>query len=351
MPSFRTATVAAITSERDGLQRLELDDASRAFCLTATIGPVAVGDRVVVNTTAVDLDLGTGGGNVVHWNLRRDEWRSPGGGHVMKLRYTSVQADTGVAEEHDAAALDAVTSLDGRPVVVCSLHSQIAAVAAAIRFLRPTARVAYVMTDGGALPLALSDLVASLRAVGLIDVTVTAGHAFGGELEAVNVPSALLVASAAGLGAADAVIVGMGPGGVGTGSRLGATALEVAPALDAAAALGGRAIAAVRWSDADSRPRHRGLSHHSRNALLLATRSALVPVPPGPYGAAVREALASAGATQHVVEECEPPDVAALLEAAGIQVTTMGRGTAEEPGFFAVAGAAGAAAAAVLSAR
>lgn len=351
MPSFRTAIVAAITSERDGLQRVELDDKSKAYCLTELVGPVAVGDRVVINTTAVDLDLGTGGGHVVHWNLSRQEWRSPGAGHVMKLRYTSVQTDTGVAEEHHAAALDAAASLGGRPVVVCSLHSQIAAVAAAIRFGRPTARLAYVMTDGGALPLALSDLVAALRAARLLDVTVTAGHAFGGEFEAVNVPSALLVAIAPQLGAADAVIVAMGPGGVGTGSRLGATALEVAPALDAAAVLGGRAIAAIRWSDSDRRPRHQGLSHHSRTALRLATHSALVPVPPGPYGAAVRESLASAGATHHVVEECEPPDVAALLDAAGINVTTMGRGAAEDPGFFAVAGAAGWAAAAVLSER
>jgi len=351
MPAFRTVSVVEVLSERDGLQRVALDDGGRAYCLTELVGPVAVGDRVVINTTAGDLDLGTGGWHVIHWNLSRDEWRSPGAGHVMKLRYTSVQTDTGVAEEHHAAALDAVASLGGRPVVVCSLHSQIAAVAAAVRFLRPAARVAYVMTDGGALPLALSDLVAALRRAGLIDVTVTAGHAFGGDLEAVNVPSALLVASAPELGAADAVIVAMGPGGVGTGSRLGATALEVAPALDAAATLGGRAIAAVRWSDADPRPRHQGLSHHSRTALLFATHPALVPVPPGPYGAAVREALASAGASHHVVEECEPPDVAALLDAAGVHVTTMGRGAAEEPGFFAVAGAAGAAAAAVLSPR
>ena len=158
------------------------------------------------------------------------------------------------------------------------------------------------MSDGGALPLALSDLVASLRDAGLVDVTVTAGHAFGGDHEAVNVPSALMVATASGVGGADAVVVAMGPGGVGTGSRLGATALEMAPALDAATALGGRAIAAVRWSDADPRPRHRGLSHHSRTALALAAHPALVPVPPGPYHDVVVDALAAAGASRHLVE-------------------------------------------------
>ena len=35
-------------------------------------GTVAVGDRVVLNTTAVELGLGTGGWHVVHWNTARD---------------------------------------------------------------------------------------------------------------------------------------------------------------------------------------------------------------------------------------------------------------------------------------
>src|SRR5215213_11168341 len=96
MPSYSTRVVTAITSERAGLQRVELENGRRAYVLTELIGPVAAGDRVVVNTTAVDLGLGTGGWDVVHWNLSRDEWSAPGAGHVMKLRYTSLQVDTGV---------------------------------------------------------------------------------------------------------------------------------------------------------------------------------------------------------------------------------------------------------------
>ena len=52
--------------------------ARRAYALTQLTGPVAVGDRVVVNTTAVELGLGTGGWHVVHWNLDRDAWSEPG---------------------------------------------------------------------------------------------------------------------------------------------------------------------------------------------------------------------------------------------------------------------------------
>ena len=98
MPRFVTRTVISILDERPGLQRVELDDGSRAYVLTALIGPVADGDDVVVNTTAVDLGLGTGGWHVVHWNLSRRGWDAPGPGHVLKLRYTSLQVDSGVAE-------------------------------------------------------------------------------------------------------------------------------------------------------------------------------------------------------------------------------------------------------------
>jgi hypothetical protein len=41
------------------------------------------------------------------------------------------------------------------------------------------------------------------------------------------------------------------------------------------------------------------------------------------------------------------PDVAALLDDAGLRVTTMGRGPADEPRFFRYAAAAGALAAAL----
>src|SRR5207302_9582135 len=105
MPSFRSGKVTTLLMERPGLQRVEVDlgdGNERAYVLTALIGDVAVGDRVVVNTTAVELGLGTGGWDVVHWNLARNAWNGGSDGHVMKLRYTSLQCDTGVAEEHPA---------------------------------------------------------------------------------------------------------------------------------------------------------------------------------------------------------------------------------------------------------
>jgi hypothetical protein len=134
---------------------------------------------------------------------------------------------------------------------------------------------------------------------------------------------------------ADAIIVAMGPGVVGTSSPLGTTALEVAGILDAAAALGGTAIAVLRMSDGDERPRHQGVSHHSRTALDLTRSSVLVASP-------------EAGAYEHPrhdVRFVTPPDVAALLRSHDLHVTTMGRGPDEDRLFFRATGAAGALAA------
>ena len=89
MPSYRTGEVVKLLEARRGLQRVEVDlgaGPERAYALSQLTGPVALGDRVVVNTTAVELGLGTGGWHVVHWNLERDRWSEAGPGHIIKRR-------------------------------------------------------------------------------------------------------------------------------------------------------------------------------------------------------------------------------------------------------------------------
>lgn len=347
MPSFRTHVVAEVLAERAGLQRVRLDDDSRAYVLTGLVGDVAVGDEVVVNTTAVDLGLGTGGWHVVHWNLSRRTLDLPGPGHIMKIRYTSLQVDTGAAEEHHLVSTDGgLPDLGGVPVLVGSLHSQVGVAAAVAGVLRPGLRVVYVMTDGAALPLALSDLVADLRSAGLLAATVTAGHAFGGDLEAVSVPSALHLAVEE-LGA-DVVICAMGPGVVGTASTLGTTAMETAAIAGAADALSASPVWMARASDGDPRPRHRGLSHHTLTALALTAVAVDVPLP-------VDAGLAHLVPAPHRAVPIRLPepvgDVGRMLDGLGLRVTTMGRGPDEDPLFFRVAAAAAVHAVAVADAR
>ena len=345
MPSYRTGEVVALLDARPGLQRVEVDlgrGPERAYALTQLTGPVALGDRVVVNTTAVELGLGTGGWHVVHWNLERDDWSEPGPGHIIKGRYTSIQTDVGSTEEH-LEALAEIESIDGMPVVVAALHSQLPAVAAAFRAAQPDAQLAYVMTDGAGLPLALSDLVADLSAKGLVNATITCGHAFGGDHEAVSIWSALAVARH--VAHADAAVVVMGPGIVGTNTRLGFTGMEVGSVLDVAHALGGVAIACLRVSFADGRDRHLGLSHHSATALRLAARErALVAVPelPRDQAARLRADLEAAGIDRrHDLVDVPAPDALGLFERYGLEVVSMGRPAADDPALFQAAAAAG----------
>jgi hypothetical protein len=278
----------------------------------------------------------------VHWNLERDRWAERGPGHIIKSRYTSLQADVGSAEEH-LEELAEIESIDGMPVVAAALHSQLPAAAVAFKERAPAARLAYVMTDGAGLPLALSDLAFALRERELIDATITCGHAFGGDYEAVSIFSALAVARH--VAGAEAAVVSMGPGIVGTNTRLGFSGMEVGWILDAAAALDGQPIACLRVSFADRRSRHVGLSHHTRTALRLACRERVAVAVPrlgGDEEARLRADLVEAEIeARHDLVDVTPPDVLGLLAAAGLDVVSMGRPAAADPALFLAAGAAG----------
>jgi hypothetical protein len=264
----------------------------------------------------------------------------------VKLRYTPWQIPVHAVEapesEHHAALRD-VRSIDGLPVVACSLHSQIAGVTAGIKAEMPDATVGYLMTDGAALPLAFSRLVARLRSERLIDVTCTAGHAFGGDLEAVNVYSGL--AALRHVARCDFVVVSMGPGIVGTGTALGSTSMEQGQILDAVHALDGRNIACLRISFADERDRHRGISHHTVTTLTLAARepaTVVVPKLPPEQAKVIAAELRESGICDRHSTPTERGDGAiALLEEREIEVTSMGRGLDETPELWLAAGAAG----------
>lgn len=338
MPTFRIGSVTAIVEERQGLQRvtveMEADDegvlspGGRAYALTDHVGAVAVGDRVVLNTTAVELGLGTGGWHVVHWNLSRSEWVHPGEDHVMKLRYTSLQSDVGTSE---LLHPDLEGALDLTPVVATLVHSQVGIVAAMLGAIRPGTRVAYVMTDGAALPAVLSDLVDDLRGRSLVDLVVSTGHAFGGDLEAVTVASGLALAVE--VAGAEVVIVGMGPGVVGTGTRLGTTAIEAAAVLDTAARLGAAPVLAVRASSGDERTRHRGISHHTRTVAELTSSQPWV-------GAHPVEVAELAGVRVAASDVTGASAIGDVLDDLGLRITTMGRDHGADRLFFESAAAA-----------
>ncbi|HYP23954.1 MAG TPA: DUF3866 family protein [Actinomycetota bacterium] len=346
MATFREGVVRRVVEELPGLVRVEVDLSSGESCAAdgfpSMLGRVEQGHRVVVNTTGIELGLGTGGRGFLLWDLDAPGPEAAGPGHIVKMRYTPWQTNVLAAEEEASEHYDALveaTSIDGMPVVACGLHSQVPAVAAGIRAELPGARVGYLMTDGAALPLAWSDLVRAARSAGLLDVTATSGHAFGGDLETVNVFSGLVALRRA--EAVDVAMVAMGPGVVGTGTALGFTAIEQGQALDAAAALGGRGVACLRVSFADQRPRHRGVSHHTLTALRLAAREPCdVVVPALPETEALLEQLRDLD-DRHRVHVVDPAPGMELLRGTGLRLSSMGRSLDEIPETFAAAVAAG----------
>ena len=275
--------------------------------------------------------------------MRRDE------GHILKLRYTPWQCRVLAAEEEASphhAALREADSLPGTPVVCLGLHSQLAPVTGGIKAGRPTLRVGYLMTDSAALPLAFSRLVAQLRAAGLLELTITAGQAFGGDLEAVNLYSGLAASAVA--GGVDIIIAGPGPGHVGTATALGFGGVEQATLLNAAAALRGTPVAVPRISFADPRARHHGVSHHTLTVLgrlTLAQVHLPLPVLPAAEAALIAAQFSDHGLTRHHLSSHDGAPGIAVCQQATIPLQSMGRGYQDDHYFFQAAAAAGCAAA------
>lgn len=322
------------------------DGPARAVAYPSLVGPVDPGDGVLLNTTAVWLGLGTGGVHFVVAVEGAEQVELHGPGRTMKLRYTPHQVRVVAAEEQDSpdrAVMQAATGLDGLPAVWVPLHSMVGPAAAGALAAGAT-RIAYVMTDGAALPAGLSRLAAALRESGLVQSVISTGQAFGGDLEAVSVFSGLLAGRH--VVGADVLVVGDGPGNAGTGTTWGASDVESAMALNAIGILGGRPVAALRVSFADPRDRHRGLSHHSITAL---SRVALVPVHVAVPALdddgrrkEIWDSLREAGLEgRHQLVEATGQPALDLLAKHGVELDSMGRTPSEDPEFFLAAGAAG----------
>ena len=319
MLSLRRGTVSSIGERNEGLVRLEVDGRA-CIAYPRLTGPVALGDEVLVNVQALELELGSGGFDVLYANLTRGlDLPADEGAHVMKLPYTPLQFARKHAEE--GAGLPA--SLDGMPVVALSLHSQLAPVCAALAGVN----VSYVQLAGGALPVPFSDAVRTLKQRGLLGLAIGADACFDGDVDCVNLYSALAVARGRG---AHVVVCGIGPGVTGTGTRLGHGGMAAAHAVHSAAALGGQAVLALRLSERDARERHLGLSHHSEAVLSLS-------------GDPCRVAWPSGCPIEHAVRErADEVDVGDWRDAcADLPLLHMGRGPDDDPWFFAAAFAAG----------
>lgn len=347
MIRWRNGEVIEVVRRRAGAIELRVsttDGELAALAYPDLVGSPIPGDRVLLNTTAIALGLGTGGFAMVvaipdRLPADRDE-----PGHVVKARYTPLQATVLAVDEQDSPDHDVLREADsvgGLPVIVADLHSALTPVLAGLRESGRTPRVVYVMTDGGALPIGFSRSVSELTEAGWLAASVTVGQAFGGDVEAVNLHSGLLAARL--VLDADVAVVTQGPGNLGTGTRWGFSGVASGEAVNAVGVLGGRTVAALRVSEADPRERHRGVSHHSLTSLgRVATTPADIAVPllDGEIGAAVRIAANTLSPPHRLVEVA----VDGLLDAvrsAPIRVASMGRSLDEDPAYFVACAAAG----------
>ena len=303
--SLRRGIVSGVAERHPGLIRLEVDGIA-CVAYPRLTGEVEVGDEVLVNEQARLLELGSGGFDVLYANLTRGlglaaEERA----HVMALPYTPGQVALRRGEEEGAVP----TTLSGTPVVLCTLHSQVAPVCAALRGVR----VGYVQIQGGALAVPLSDALRVLRERGLLATTYAVAPCLDADVDCVSTAAAFTLAADH-----DVIVCAVGPGIVGTGTAYGHGALALADAANTASALDGRPVLAVRTSEADPRERHQGVSHHAEAVLALCLGDVVVPIEADGDGWEVA--------------------------CTDLPLSHMGRGPEEDPAFFRAAYAGGVAA-------
>lgn len=358
---WRSGVVVSLGRSWTGAQELAVGTSDgmtvRALAYPQLVGAAEVGASVLLNVSAQHRGLGTGGyALVVAYpnNLPPDPPAGPG--HLVKARYTPLQTLVLGVDEQESTHHDVLRkaeNLGGMPVVTADLHSALPAIVAGARAQaeilgsRPP-RVCYVMTDGGALPAWFSRTAAALRELGWLDSVITVGQAFGGDHEAVSVHSGLLAARH--VFNADIVVVAQGPGNLGTGTSWGFSGVGAGEALNAAATLGGQAIASVRVSAADARLRHRGISHHSLTAygrVALAPARVVIPSFQTAGFEWLNERLLTqidevSGHGRHeVIRRNASATQLDALENSPVQLSTMGRGLAEDPTPFLAAFVAG----------
>ena len=213
-------------------------------------------------------------------------------------------------------------------MAVLPLHGHLAPAAWAAAQARPGIRVGYVQTAGGALPGSLSRDVAELRERGLLCGHITAAPTYGGEHEALSTVGALDAASRA-LGW-DAILIGPGPGIIGSDTEYGHGGMSSLDNAHASLALGLPTIISPRLSSGDPRERHRGLSHHTATVLDLLLAPIDIAIPANASEASSQ--IQAASPNRHRLHPIQV-DLDGYASS-GLPTSTMGRQLPDDPLFF-----------------
>lgn len=342
MLNLKTGTVEEIIDVRGNAIELMVcvdDKFERAIAYKGLIDEIHEGSEVILNTTAKDLKLGTGGYHFVLANLKSTIKKSKELGHIMKLRYTPMQIKVNSVEEQKSKYHDIFnefTSLKRMPVLIGGLHSMLAPLSVVLKSLNRNLKIGYIMTDGGALPIDFSKTVHYLKEKKYINGTITIGHAFGGDLECINIYNGLIAAKE--ILKCDICIVVMGPGIIGTGTKYGFTGTEQGNIIDAVTDLEGIPICVPRISFMDKRERHFGISHHTITVLskISKTRSYIgIPKFMSEKETFIKRQIVKNNIDKkHDVVFSEFNDIIEILKKTDIKMSTMGRRLEDDMDYF-----------------
>ncbi|NLB41685.1 MAG: DUF3866 family protein [Clostridiales bacterium] len=344
MLELRIGRVARIISCNDQITEVFLDidhPIKKAVNYNHITGSVSKGDYLYLNTTAGSLSLGTGGYHFVMANDSCKQHDMTTGGHGMKLRYTPFQVKVPFIEQelsdNKKDTYQLPLNLKGRLIFFGELHSMIPPLCAYFRYHSvDKLRIGYIMTDHAALPMSFSKNIALLIEKKLLDTTITIGNAFGGDYECVNIYTGLQ--TAAHVENCDIILISMGPGITGTGSRYGFSGLDLGFYIDLAYSLGGQCCLVPRISFADKRERHYGISHHTLTILRDITQSPIPLILPVlqksqnkiMFWKIQRDQILS----KHRVCFSDGKGIKKAMKYFQLSVSSMGRGIEADPAFF-----------------
>ncbi len=323
---------------------VEIDNKlEKAIAYKMFLNDIKKGDKVIVNTTANDLNLGTGGYHFIIANISDIDKQSDSLGHIMKLRYTPLQIKVNSCDEQSSIHHDIFNkfeSLDNMPVLIGELHSMVAPLAVILKEFKKNLKITYIMTDGGALPIDFSKSIYRLKRDNYIDKTITVGHAFGGDIECVNIYNGLIAGKE--INKSDITIVSIGPGIVGTGTQFGFSGVEQGNIIDAVNDLGGQPIYIPRITFKDHRSRHLGISHHTITVLdKIAKTKAKVGIPnfEEEKTTIIKNQIHSNNInSKHEIFFLEYNDIIDVLKDSDVPMSTMGRSLDNDLDYFITVG-------------
>ncbi|WP_100407060.1 DUF3866 family protein [Bacillus solitudinis] len=346
----KKSLVLSIYYEDDSIQIIETEvGACQAIVYKTFIPPVVTGDEILINTTATELSLGSGGFDIVKANCSGTEYSygTKRDGHIMKLRYSPMQ--------HSVLAIEAQESpyhslfqhpflMKNKQILLAELHSMIPVAFYVSKALNPKLSVCVIIDDQASLPLRISEQMRCLaQEPGL--TTITVGQAFGGTYEAITIPSALQFSME--YLKADIILISVGPGVVGTGTPYGFTGMNLANWANTIGALGGRPVWIPRLSFAEERNRHYGISHHTLTPLSQFTfvKSILTfPLLGDKQRTIIENQLEkNPMKTSHYInwsDEDSSLIVEKALQLSSLPIRTMGREYKDDPAFFLAVGEA-----------